>query len=320
MECYHPVVIRLPDGQYQQVRCGKCLSCLSHRQAEWTTRLGIELKAHPDQCYFVTLTYAEENLPLKIVWRSPDENSPAIDGRVQIPVVSKVDVQKFHMDLRKRFQQGFFFDDTLVRSGLRKRPERLLLDPQTRFRYYVTSEYGPEGHRPHYHGFYSALPEDEYLVQCLFEQTWKNGFVKCERASSDACAAYVAKYLVNDSLVPLPPGATRPFALMSKGLGSEYLENPRLMDWHRQAPVKRCYIPDQSDKKVMSRYLREKIFDDSMKEEIYLDSVTRSERQQAHFDALPLDEQIAFRKERVRQEEEARRQAEWRFRRDAKLK
>lgn len=320
MECFHPQVVRLPDGRYQEVRCGKCLSCLSHRQAEWTTRLGIELKAHPEQCYFVTLTYAEEHLPMKTVWQTPGEDSSSIDGRVNIPVVSKSDVQKFHMDLRKRFQQGFFFDDTLVRAGLRKAPERLLLDSETRFRFYVTSEYGPEGHRPHYHGFYSALPEDEYLVQCLFESVWNKGFITCERAQSDACAAYVAKYLVNDSLVSLPAGAVRPFALMSKGLGSEYLDNTRLMDWHRSAPLKRCYIPDQSDKKVMSRYLREKIFDDSMKEEIYLDSIERSERRQARFDSLSLDEQVSIRRERAHQEEEAKRQAEWRFRKNGKIK
>lgn len=319
MECYHPQVIRLPSGEFQEVRCGKCLSCLSHRQAEWTTRLGIELKAHPDTCYFATLTYNDEYLPIKKVWSEPDQQSASLFSCISIPVVCKSDVQKFHMDLRKRFQQGFFQDDTLVKLGVRSKQERIALDP-CKFSYYLTSEYGPEGHRPHYHAFYSGLPEDEYLVQCLFNSIWRKGFIQVERAESDKAAAYVAKYLVNTSLVPLAPGAVKPFALMSKGLGSSYLDNPRMMDYHRQDPVSRCYIPDGANKVVMSRYLRERIFDDDMKQSIYEDSVRRSERAAQQRERLSDKERQLADMDRRHREAEAVRQAEWRFRKNGKIK
>lgn len=257
------------------------------------------MEQYPDQSYFVTLTYADEHLPL----------SPC-----GVPTVKKADLQKFHMDLRRRFQQGFYFDFALGK------PYRIPLPSTTRFRFYCTSEYGPEGNRPHYHGFYTALPEDADLVSNLFRQIWGKGFTYVELAESEKAAAYVAKYLINDSLVPHIKGAEKPFSLMSQGLGKSYLDNETLVEWHRSDPLGRNYLPHQGGRQILPRYLREKIFDDAMKADILEASLDREDAENAAIARMSPQAEDAFWAMKRQAEQENLRQAEWRFRKNGKIK
>ena len=284
MDCFQPREIRLPDGRLQVVRCNRCLACLSHRQAEWITRLRVELEDHPTSSYFVTLTYDEEHLPVNTAKFDGDGYS-FLD---KVPSVRKRDIISFHMDLRKRFQQGFYNDDTLKRNGFGE-VQRIPL-PDCHFTFYLTSEYGPEGHRPHYHGLYFGLPEDNDLTFDLMTAIWKRGFTFIEPAASDKAAAYVAKYLVNTSLVPVSVHADRPFALMSKGLGKGYL-SPSRIEWHREDYLRRLYVPEHGTRQVLPRYLRDKILDDGMRADILEESLNREEAKEQAFSLLDPVEQ-----------------------------
>lgn len=273
------------------------------------------MESHPESSYFVTLTYNDDCLPHNRVYRFESDGTPA----QKVPTVSKADIQHLHMDMRRRYQQGFFHDDTLVRLGLASVPHRVELDPDAKFSYYVTSEYGPLGHRPHYHGLYFGLSEDPDETYCLFNSLWKKGFVYCEPAQSDKAAAYVAKYLINSSLVPIPEGANRPFSLISKGLGADYLES-ELVEWHREAPRKRNFVPVNSSRACLPRYLRDKIFDDEMKAEILDDCVRRDENEKRKIESMNPVERMDYYKERKFKEEESIRQAIWRFQKSGKIK
>lgn len=309
MACVNPRRITLPDGRSQVVRCEKCLDCLSHRQAGWISRLHYEMKDSPDGCYFLTLTYDDDHVPLKEV--SPGEF---------LPCISSADIKKFHMDIRKRFQQGFYNDDTLLRAGWSDTVSRISL-PECHFKYYVTSEYGPNGtRRPHYHGFYSHLPTDEDLVFDLFNKIWGKGFITMEKAKSEACAAYVSKYLVNDSLVPYDRRVDKPRAWISKGLGSSYLDNPNMLDWHRSAPLAHQYVAIQGRRAVMPRYWRDKIFDDEMKAVVLDECVSREDARNRAFGRLSPAAQLDELDRRRHDYEENVRQAEWRFRKNGKIK
>ena len=275
------------------------------------------MEQYPESSYFVTLTYNDENLPRNRVYRNEflDDGTP-IDT---VPSVRKSDIQKLHMDMRKRFQQGFFMDDSLVRAGFASVPHKIFLEEDTRWFYYVTSEYGPMGHRPHYHGLYFNLPEDPDVTFCLFESLWKKGFVYCESAKSDKSAAYVAKYLINTSLVPISKDADRPFSLMSKGLGAGYLESD-LVEWHREAPRKRNYVPVNSSRSCLPRYLRDKIFDDEMKASILDDCVRRDENEKRKLAEMSPWELLAYNLQKKHDEDEANAQALWRFQKNGKIK
>lgn len=306
MDCFHPVEIRTGQGLVLG-RCGRCLSCLSHRQSDWTTRLRQEIQDDPEGAYFVTFTYDDEHVPrMKAKFFLPselDENGETDQPLPDLLVVRKADAQKFHMDLRKRFQQGFFIDYRLYNAGYTDEVSRIDLPP-CEFKFYLTSEYGPQTKRPHMHAIYFHLPQDESLVYDLISNVWNKGFITCEKAKSEAAAAYVAKYLINNSFIDLDPRVTKPFSLMSKGLGSSYLDNEKMLDWHRSAPVERCYTVVEGYKTTFPRYWREKIFDDSMKDQIVQDALDRA----SHFRSKEINEA------------ELVRQAEWRFRKRNKIK
>ena len=42
--------------------CGKCMECRKRKAREWQVRLSEEIRSNKTKCYFVTLTYSEENL------------------------------------------------------------------------------------------------------------------------------------------------------------------------------------------------------------------------------------------------------------------
>lgn len=251
MQCSAPVRLVDESGQEFYVPCGRCYECLQNRSSQWIQRLLLEREAWQNT-YFFTLTYDDVHLP---------RNK---DGR---GTVAKQDVKTFIAGLRQRFQQGFFhFMD------------RKFSLPPCRFRYYITSEYGSEIYtfRPHYHGVLFIECADLDLLFLLFSSVWRRGMVDFQ-AAGDKAAGYVSKYLVKYSLEDISmfiedeygekifSPIERPFTLMSKGIGADYL-TPAKIDWHRQSPVERGYMPKPGGKRApLPRYFREKIFDEDMK-------------------------------------------------------
>lgn len=291
------------------VRCGHCLPCLQHRQAEWIVRLRQEMKEGP--AYFVTLTYNDDNLPVNVPDLSLDP----------VPTVRKVDLQKFHAKLRANFQRGFYFDDTLQRAGFCSGPARVPLPPDVRFSYYCTSEYGPHGSRPHYHGIYFHLPEDEDLVFDLFNHTWGKGFITCEIGKSEACASYTTKYLINTSFATPPDGADPVFSLMSKGLGKGYLASEKICDFHRSSPALHSFCTVEGRRTVMPRYYREKLYDDDVgKPELQAYAQHRADVIAARSALLSKEERLAQADRENKREQETIAQARWRFQKNGKLK
>lgn len=107
--------------------CGNCLPCTITRRRVWSTRIMLESFLHEHNT-FITLTYAEEKVP--------------VDGSV-----SKRDVQLFLKRLRKRVA------GRLSEGGV----------ASNKIRYYMVGEYGETTGRPHYHGAMFGLPTCERL-------------------------------------------------------------------------------------------------------------------------------------------------------------
>lgn len=245
--CFEPVRIYAKNlKKIISVPCGHCLVCLRRRQSEWVTRLVEHLRDFPDSSYFVTLTYDNDNLPF-------DEDLGIC--------VSRSDIKKFHKDLRKRFQQGFFIYKNISDLGIVK--ERIEL-PNLSFKYYLTSEYSPVG-RPHYHAVYYNLPNDKFLVSLLFESVWKKGMVRCYPASPSSIG-YITKYLVNSKVTGsyIPEEMIPPFSMMSKNLGISYID--RMRDFHLSDPEVRYGSSFyHGERSVMPRYYRDRIFSESFR-------------------------------------------------------
>lgn len=115
-------------GQINTFPCGRCLSCLQKKRADWSFRLLQEM-AVSDTAYFLTLTYNDENCPV-------NEHG--------IQQLDKKHLQLFKKRLRK----------------LNKKHSNASI------RYYSVGEYGTRTFRPHYHSIiFNVHPE--VMRQCV---------------------------------------------------------------------------------------------------------------------------------------------------------
>lgn len=189
MQCLAPIPVKndkvglKSPYAYYRVPCGKCEACVQRKAMEWFVRLKYH-ERHSLYCFFVTLTYDDAYLPVRVE-----------DGRTYHDV-SKCDLQLFNKRLRKA----------------------LGTDKSKVLKYFCTSEYGPNGtRRPHYHCVYFNLQSADlhFLQEC-----WDKGFVTV-RPVTDGRLKYVCSYVTEKLFVP--EGCKPVFNLISKGLGVGYV-------------------------------------------------------------------------------------------------
>lgn len=127
-------------------------------------------------------------------------------------------------------------------------------------RYYAVGEYGGRTSRPHYHVIlFNAQPE---LIQDAWKIDGKHiGQIHYGQVS-EASVGYTLKYISKDSRIPLHcnDDRQREFALMSKGLGENYLTQ-KMIAWHKKDLENRMYCNIPDGKKIsMPRYYKDKIY------------------------------------------------------------
>lgn len=259
---------------FSRFPCRKCIPCLLRRQKAWVSRLVEELYQH-DFNYFVTLTYDDANIPI-------DENGEFC--------FNKQHFIKLNMDMRKRFQQGKLrnpVSDIILGS-----PDFLELPKDVKYKYYLTTEYGPTTYRPHAHGVWYGLPGDINLVTVLFRTLWPYGFVSVLPAAEGA-AGYISKYLVSDGVGKdsYHGNGMPPFSLMSKSLGLEYAR--RMGVWHRADP-KRMYTQRHGSKGTMDRYLKHKIYSEEVLENYAAEEIAKHEALRIKYAYLNSDDPVLY--------------------------
>lgn len=271
MSCYHPLTLIYspkrkkmvgcdssddvficktddPEGKFVRgqvfepvrVPCGQCVGCRLDQSREWANRCVMESLSYPsDQCWFLTLTYNDDNLPA--------------DGSVH-----KEDVQKFNKDLLRYYDYHYGY------QGIR---------------FYAGAEYGDQSGRPHYHVLYFGLPINDLKLyghnhqgDLLYnspsiEKIWSKGFVVIGQLTWQT-AAYTARYVMKkrkgkdaqeyyDRL-----GIQPEFSLMSRrpGIGISYFND------HYEEIYQRDEIILPSVGKKLNSQRPPRIFDDHMKE------------------------------------------------------
>lgn len=188
MACNFPYEIKNKEGNICYVPCGRCLQCRIDRREMWIDRLMFELTDNDG--VFLTLTYNDFFYPGQLV---------------------KSDVQKFFKRLRKS------------------------LDCR-KIKYYCVGEYGelggehnyyvdtPNLGRAHYHAIVIGLsPLKDFK---FIRSAWPFGFIKvgpANHATIRYTLKYMDKQLSQKDWVELHGDITRPFALMSNGIGLKFL-------------------------------------------------------------------------------------------------
>ena len=257
MQCFCPVNIGITncygDTERVDVPCGHCEACIQNRITEWAQRLSDEFEFSQNGV-FLTLTYNDENLP---------------------EAVNKEDVQKFFKRLRKRCEQK-----TKVKSCFQSANKRY-----SPLRYFLTSEYGPEHNRPHYHAIVMDIrPKglDNPTILDLYdvlEKSWGKGFIYVEPVTIGRIR-YVVNYMHKDAHDDLSPHLKETlFNLKSQGLGLKFITNEqnRFNFSSRDSYV----IPSPSGKRRMPRYYKEKLFSEERRKLISYNNRRLSENSRA---------------------------------------
>lgn len=240
MECFAPksVCVRRKFGRAHwreviEVPCGKCLACRSNLRSDWIFRLKQHMKT-AKTAYFVTLTYSDDNIPL---------------SKNGYPTLCKDAVKTFLHDWRNKIEKDY--QESLRLSGVPLEKRRKL---HHRIKYFLVGEYGGDNGRPHYH----FVLFDYKYSNIELERSLKPFFpdIIDIRYCTGARIGYITKYMLKDIDDDFPDDVERPFRLMSKGLGSNFVsdDNARFLSYNGENFV----MSDGDYKRRLPRYLREK--------------------------------------------------------------
>lgn len=226
--CMNPFTLSEENGGHQ-VPCGKCFNCKRRRASSWSVRL-VKEGERSLSAHFLTLTYNTDTVPIS------DNGFMTLD---------KTDLQKFFKRLRKWHGKN-----------------------TTPLKYYAVGEYGGQTKRPHYHIImFNANLEH-------FERSWSLDLKPLGQIHigtiTEASIGYTLKYICKESQIPMHKNDDRikEFALMSKGLGSNYLTE-KMIQWHKNKTEERIYVPLKDGKKApLPRYYKQKIYNEYEKEKI----------------------------------------------------
>lgn len=204
--------------QQRYVPCGYCGNCLGRKRQEWSFRLEQEHK-RAKTADFITFTYAPEK----------EHKSPS--GLISL---RKTDFQKFMKVLRDR--------------QVRTQPRSSKWPP---LRYYTVGEYGTDTHRPHFHSILFNLHPS--MKPFKITDLWGRGLLDFGKVTP-ASIGYVTGYVINRHADY--GDREKPFALISKGIGSNYLE--KNYNYHKHG--KRFNVNNKGIPGVLPRYYSDKIF------------------------------------------------------------
>lgn len=130
-------------------------------------------------------------------------------------------------------------------------------------KYYMVGEYGEDRDRPHYHAIIFNATAENII------RSWDNGIVHFGTVETKSIQ-YTVGYFSKGSQIPCNDYDDRipKFALMSKGLGLNYLTKA-MQAWHKKDLLNRMYLNGSDKKKVsMPRYYKNKIYHDLQRKAI----------------------------------------------------
>ncbi len=178
--CLSPISISrtyLGRKVVQWAPCGKCEECIKDKQNEYIIRTIEEVMKVRGNIYFLTLTYSDDSVPLVV-----DEDGELIDEETG-EILSTL----------KSLDNGDI-------TAWKKRCRRYIQYHTGRkcdFSSLICGEYGPQTHRPHYHGLFIGIsPEDMEVFKKDWEENYGFTCIKqISRFDVERTARYVAKYI-----------------------------------------------------------------------------------------------------------------------------
>lgn len=228
MACYSPIAVTInPLLEYRRIV--PCGKCVGCLQKRRADWTFRIMQQEHEALHscFLTLTYNDEFLPI-------------VNGQATL---DKKELQNYFKKVRKE------------EKGLK---------------YYAVGEYGSGNNRPHYHAIVFDASNEVLAEKWSQYNQEKEAYRPKGRISQDqvtlASVHYVTKYMIQGQSYGYYR-KVKPFAIMSKGLGKNYLEkNSR---YHLKSEDLKVYYPGGS-RQGMPRYYKEKIFTEDQLKRLHL--------------------------------------------------
>lgn len=241
--CITPIWIKNPKtGRGLEVPCSRCWPCLERRANAWAARI-LQEKKRSNSAHFVTLTYDDAHVP--------------IDKETMNLTLDKTEIPRYMKRLRKLHNQAYKIDKKLKAES---KP----------LKYYAVGEYGEDLERPHYHIILFNAIIDLIPMAWIKEKKLIGLIDIGEQGVTAGGARYLCQYMLTGQ--EETGGRQKPFSLMSKNLGSNYITT-EIKKWHLQTTGTaiehngkiietrdRYYMIQDGFKIALPRYYRDKIF------------------------------------------------------------
>lgn len=288
MNCLNPFKRKYIDaitGEAKEVLCpcGKCINCLHDYQDMWSIRLSETAKSYK-QMVFDTLTIRPDNVQVIADFNIPTKDN-TLYGSTERFAHWKVNVAKkkfssFHrywpaysksvwLLLRKNGFKVYDFPKEEVQKWLKRGRIRYYRDKgkNADISYFLVKEYGPSTSRPHFHLLMFGLSFADY--QKYFGLPWSDSFgfnkpvhkyyTPFNQDEYCSIVRYVSKYCSKgcfESPFVLAGLQPRPYRLISKGIGVNYLKDDRFKCFYTDDL--RCWLSySVPSKEVFDRTLGE---------------------------------------------------------------
>jgi hypothetical protein len=147
---------------------------------------------------------------------------------------------------------------TLSKRDIQLFMKRLRKGVEEKLRYYLVGEYGERGLRPHYHMLIFNLPYTGDRLKKYILDKWDKGTIDIGGVTP-ASIKYTTNYMIQVHNFQ-NPYIEKPFAIMSKGIGSEYFNRKCHIDKHHYDLERNYMMFEGGEKTRLPRYYREKIY------------------------------------------------------------
>lgn len=283
-ECMHPHMIlnphwrkyseefenlsEFPHDVYLLIPCGKCIHCRKRYASDWRVRIFHELYYGSwKHCEFVTLTFADEyygefkDAPQRAVRLFLERYRKKYKKSVRHWFVTELGEDHGRLHLH-----GILFDFEFDIDP--KVFKRKVYDPETRKR--LGKKYGPF--------LYNDGSIERYVEE--LKSLWQYGNVWIDAVRPET-ANYIVKYItklpseyVKDPYDPDMVAKFKPRVFCSAGLGKQYTQDPKMLNFHHQTLKGIWYINDPTKKGVkwpMPKYYVQKIFTEDFRKSLAYD-------------------------------------------------
>lgn len=179
VKCFSPLVLRDPRGYPYQVPCGHCVACQNNKRSSLSLKLRLE-EYTSKYCYFLTLTYNDDNLPLFSLGTDSLNNDflriYPYTGRLRndsliddfcsdfydfdSDFVDKIDYySSFVLNYEKKYGKSCVYGHGLyallyyrdIQLFLKRLRKYIFKYYGEKIRFYIIGEYGTKSLRPHWH-------------------------------------------------------------------------------------------------------------------------------------------------------------------------